>query len=381
VDLDRVPVFLVVGLSRTAESEFRRAASVGQEVCYDDAGAALHWYGNADALWITVPGVSATSAQADLLVQAQQRVADRDSPFAAVRPAGTAPAATADTGKTIGGEFLSEHGAVTTATPRTDALDVAVVGPKQRSEARDRWEYVCAALQRVRYPVCTVNAVVLCVPFNEHVVADNVTQTFRDCVKVDMTTLQESLGVRCLTVVVFAGCNDNADLRAYIERLPPRTVSHRCGVSYPQLVELAPGDPERMHQWLQRDFELQAMHLFKAAAGEPSNESLFRFVDLFRRAGAYLSTILNSAYVQAAACPLYFGGAYLGELASVGSVSHPFFDGVLVKVLHEHDELICWSPQALADDGREKRTSRVLLALAVLVMAGNAGLLWMTFMN
>ena len=136
-----------------------------------------------------------------------------------------------------------------------------------------------------------------------------------------------------------------------------------------------------MHEWLQRDFELQAMHLFKLAPGEPSNEYLFRFVDLVRLASPYFSGILRSAFTPEVEYPFYFSGAYLAELSNVGNVPHPFFGGVLVKALHEHDELICWSPTTLADDARERRVSRVLLGLAVMIMICNTWLFWRIMMG
>lgn len=382
IAIEQVPIFVVVGLTRAGEQEFRQCESVGGEVCFDDDQAPLHWYGNAEALWVTLPGVSVTCAQAELLAEARQRAAYKDSPYAAVANEFTSPAR----GSAAVGEppHDSATGGIALASPPvagSAALDVASVSTGQRNEARSRLRYLCETLQAVRYPVCTVNAVVLCVPFNEHVVAEEVAHDIRESVKIDMTALQQSLGVRCLSSVVFAGCNDNSALSTYIERLPPNSVAHRCGISFPQLVELNENDPDRMHEWLQRDFELQAMHLFKLAPGEVSNEFLFRFVDLVRTARPYFAGVLRSAYPQEVEYPFYFSGAYLAELSSVGDVPHPFFGGVLVKALKEHDELISWSPPALRDDAREKFVSRVLLGLAVVIMVGNTWLFWRIMMG
>jgi hypothetical protein len=67
---------------------------------------------------------------------------------------------------------------------------------------------------------------------------------------------------------------------------------------------------------------------------------------------------------------------YFTELSAVGTVSHPFLQGVLAKVLREHDEVISWTPQMIDQDRRQRRTARILLLLGGLFMLLNVYLFW-----
>lgn len=381
IPIGQVPIFLVVGLSRAAEQEFSSSVSVGRDVRVDGERLPLHWYGNEKALWVTLPGASVTSLQADLLAEAQLSPAGAEVPDEELVGAATGAGEGADSGRTISmGAFLAAEAAVSTAAPptrnRQRVVDIPMVPAKKHQRARERLGYVCEALQRVRHPICTVNGVLLYVPFNERVIPEKVSQQFRDCVRTDMTALQADIGVRCLSAVVFTGCQDNPAFKSYIQSLPPQSIVHRCGVSFPQLVELGEDDPERIHAWLHRDFELQAMQLYKSRAGLPINEEIFRFVDLIRQSRTYFTSILRSAFLQPAVAPFSFAGIYFTELSEAGTVAHPFLQGVLAKFLREHDEVISWTPQMIEQDQRQRRTARILLLLGGLFMLVNVYLFY-----
>jgi len=378
ISIGQVPIFLVVGLSRAAEQEFSNSVSVGRDVRVDGERLPLHWYGNEKALWVTLPGASATTLQADLLAEAQLRTPDAQGSEDELVAAGMGASEGGDAGRTISmAAFLgldAGSGGVATATPprlRETVLEVAAVPAKRHQRTKERLGYVCQALQRVRHPICTVNGVLLYVPFNDRAIPEKVSQQFRDCVKTDMTALQADIGVRCLSALVFTGCHDNPAFKSYIQSLPPQSIVHRCGVSFPQLVELGDDDPDRIHAWLHRDFELQAMQLYKSRAGLPINEEIFKFVDLMRQSRTYFTNILRSAFLQPAVSPFCFGGVYFTELSEAGGVAHPFLQGVLAKFLREHDEVISWTPQMIEQDQRQRRTARILLFLGALFMLLN----------
>jgi hypothetical protein len=381
IPIDQVPIFLVVGLSRAAEQEFSASVAVGRDVHVSDDRLPLHWYGGEKGLWITVPGVSATCLQADLLAEARPQGQSAEVLEEELVGAATGSGISGmDAGRTISmGAFLAtdpQSAAAVATRARETVVEVPVVPAKKQQRARDRMRYLCQALQGVRHPVCTINGVLLCVPFNDRVVAEKVSQQFRDCVKTDMTALQSDIGVRCMSAVVFTGCNDNSGFKSYIQSLPPQSIVHRCGVSFPQLVELGEADPEKLHGWLQRDFELQSMQLYKSRAGLPINEDIFRFVDLVRRSRTYFTSILRSAFLQPSSSAMCFAGVYFAELSPVSGVAHPFLQGVLAKALREHDEVISWTQETLDQDTRQKRTSRVLLLLTVLFLLANVYLFW-----
>jgi hypothetical protein len=321
-----------------------------------------------------------TSLQADLLADAQQGSASTEVPDEELVGAAVGAAEAPGGGRTISmAAFLASEDAVSSASParkREAVVEVPTIPAKKHQRARERLGYVCQALQSVRHPVCTVNGVLLHVPFNERVVPEKVSQQFRDCVKTDMTALQADIGVRCLSAVIFTGCQDNPAFKSYIQSLPPQSLAHRCGVSFPQLVELGEDDPERIHAWLHRDFELQAMQLYKSRAGLPINEDIFRFVDLIRQSRTYFTSVLKSGFLQPAVAPFCFAGVYFTELSEAGTAAHPFLQGVLAKFLREHDEVISWTPQMIAQDARQRRTARILLFLGALFMALNVYLFY-----
>lgn len=355
--IDQTPIFVVVGLSARAEQAFVESEQIGQDVCVDDPALPVHWYGDGNALWITLPAVSCTAAQSELLEQFTE-----DESVEAVDEQRTAA--------TLSGKLVL--GKVARRRNRQDALITA----NQRSTARGRMAYFCQELRQIRAPVCTANGVLLMLPFNDAAVVETHSRGLNDCIRTDMTVLQENLGVRCLTLTVLTANSDNPAFRSYISRLSPESIRRRCGVGFPQLVYLQNDDGTRICDWLIRDFELQAMHLYKDHPGDPDNEAIFEFVDIFRQGHKCWSGMLTSAFGHDTSNHFYFGGLYLAELSTVKSAPMPFMNGVLAKMRREHDELIAWSDQAIVEDTRNRRASYLLFTVTALLLIMSAGMVW-----
>ena len=383
VSIEQVPLILVVGLSEQAEREFAKSQSIGKDVCSNDERAPVHFYGDDNALWVTLPGVSAVSEQADLLVAAQKQA---KSAVPAAADAGSVEE-NAENWRTISiGAFLSRQDAEddeaeSQQLQELPGREVPPLTAKQRKVSRDRMRYFCQALQRARYPVCTVNAAVLCVPFCEEVVPEKVVNQICNCVRTDMSVMQEGLGVQCISSIVFTSCKDNPAFRSYIQQLPTQARFNRCGLSFPQLTQMAERDPEGVHSWLQRDFELQAMQLFRTHPGHAVNEDVFRFVDLVRRSRNYFTSVLDNAFDISPESAFHCGGIYFAELGTVDGVPHPLLGGILAKILHEHDDVISWTSERLRQDVRQRRVSRLMMTAAVALMATNIYLVWDHFMT
>lgn len=358
--IDQTPLFVVVGLSPEAEQAFARSRQVGQQVCVDDPALPVHWYGDEQALWVTLPSVSCTVAQAQLLEQFNEE----DAAVSISVPAGNSMMST------LTGLVVSGRGGGRSTQPEI------ILSTSQRTRSRSRMAYFCQELRQLRNSVCTANGVLLMLPFNDAVLVDKHARALSECVRADMTVLQEDLGVRCLALTVLSANADNPAFRAYLRNLTPESLKRRCGVSFPQLVHLQRDDGIQLYDWLIRDFELQAMHLYRERPGDPDNESIFEFMDSFREGRKYYSGVLANAFAPDVTNQFYFGGLYLAELSPVGTEPMPFMNGVLAKLKQEHDELISWSDQALVDDRRNRRLSYLMFAMTAVMLVTSAGMVW-----
>lgn len=406
-----VPLFLVLGLTPDSETAFSQSSKVSGPVRSNDRDLPVHFYGSEHGIWITLTDVSALSLQASLAEHAGSMEEEPATEGGKAIPYGTldgsAPIAAGggggrfatlggdeggggrfatlgDAGGGGGGRFATlggaggdggrfatiggGGGAAVATAPRTRAA--ARLTANEKDEAADRLAYVVKKLKDLRYPICPINGVLLILPFDW--LTSNARSMLADTANVDMTILQNSLGVKCLCITMFAHIDRSPEFSEYVQRLDPRVASRRCGVGFPPLVSLETPDIEKGHAWLVQYFERQVFELFQSKLGDPSNGKLLRLLNQFRQAKANFMRLLTNSFPGEVREPFYFGGVYFASMNKIGPHRYPFFDGVLDRLQRDHDEVIGWNDAALEEDARYRRWANVVMTAVVVVTIVNA---------
>ena len=389
INIRDVPLYLVVGLTPEAEEAFCSSTQVATDVNVRSRRFPVHWFGNEKGIWVTLPGVSALSQQVQLATNAPLEDDAHGDAHSETFAAPPSPAPSGDSGRFAtmagaggqGGRFetfgAGSAGGGTFATlpggraagqgaPRTAGADrpsVRRLSLDDKELASLRIEYFVKLLRQARYPVCPNNAVLLVLPY-EWTTSPGLSM-LSDTIKVDMLTLQETLGTKCLCLTVFSGIERSADFSEYVSRLDRAQVERRCGCSFPPLTDLAPRDAEASHTWLMQYFERQIFELYQRKLGDPGNGKLFRLLDRLRKSRSNFARLLNNAFPHEVGSPFYFGGVYFAGIGTVSGVNLPFFDGVLAKLQHDHDEVIGWTDETLAEDQRYRTGAKFVTAAVV----------------
>jgi hypothetical protein len=397
IDLCDTPLFLVVGMTPRSEDSCVQSALIGKEVRVSSRNLPLHWYGDEKGIWLFTPGVSALTQQALYATGAA-------APLAAADPGDTSQP-TLDPGATLApndsGRFqsLGAGAQYQTIVPGGSAayatLGAAELAPVRsegyRSPSRrltleekelteQRIAYFVKRLRDARYPVCPINGAMLVLPY-QWTTSPGLSQ-MADCAKVDMAMLQNSLGTKALCMTMFDGIEESPEFAEYIHRLDKSQVERRCGCGFPALTNLEVGDIDRAHHWIIEYFERQIFDLYQKKLGDPGNGKLFRLLDHLRKSKANFARLLHHAFPDDVPEPFYFGGVYFASLAQVGKVHRPFLDGVLAKLLKEHDDVIGWNDQAMGEDQAYSRLAYTAMFFVVALTIFNTLLfLWIFFLK
>jgi hypothetical protein len=320
INLQDSPLFLVIGADSIIEESMRTSTFIGDRLVVNDPRLPAHWFGDADAMWLSLPGISAVTEQA---------VRERES-------------------RGEGGR-------------RTKNAEAIRLTAAEQERAWQRMSCLVRMLRQMRRPVVPVNGVLLLIPFQW--MQDPSLAQLAETVKIDMEVLQSQLGVKCTCLVVIHGIDQAEEFNAYVESTPEAGRQRRCGCTLPAFAEHSPEDSVKLHDWLCGFFRQQIYRFYMANRESPGNPQLFRLIQGFHAAGDGLTRLLNHAFPPDVLERLYLGGVYFTELSQRGRT---FFDGIAAKLASDHDESIGWNNQEL---GRDRWLRRLASAAAGGVVA------------
>ncbi|MFK7820829.1 MAG: type VI secretion protein IcmF/TssM N-terminal domain-containing protein [Planctomycetaceae bacterium] len=323
VSLQDSPLFLVLGAEESVEQAMVSSSFVGDRIKVDSNELPLHWHGDADAVWLTAPGVSAVSQQ-----------------YGRVRGAKNAASVQA-------------------------RLTVA-----EKKQARQRLQYMAQLIKKLRSPVVPLNGVLLLIPYQW--MEDAELSSMADTIKLDMATLQDAFGVKCMCCVIVHGIDQSKEFDAYIQSMPANARQRRCGCTLPAFAEYDQADGKALHGWLEEFLRQQVYRFYQADRTRASNGRLFRLLRSFHAIEPGFCRVLNNAFPSDVEEKFYLAGVYL---AALDGSTKTFFDGVAAKLTGDHDECIGWNNQSLAKDRRTRRTASTLAGTVVLLITFNALLL------
>ncbi|MCA9115561.1 MAG: hypothetical protein KDA79_10770 [Planctomycetaceae bacterium] len=335
INLQDSPLFLVVGADSVVEESMRTSTFIGDRLVVNDPRLPAHWFGDSEAIWLTIPGISAV---------AEQAVRERDSRASAGRRA---------------------------KNPEAVRLTAA-----EQERAWQRMSCLVRMLRQLRRPVVPVNGVILLIPFQW--MQDPSLAQLAETVKLDMEVLQSQLGVKCTCLVVFHGIELAEEFNAYAQSMPEAGRQRRCGCTLPAFSEHTPQDSLKMHEWLCQFFRQQVYRFYMANRESAGNPQLYRLVQGLHAAGDGLTRLLNHAFPPDVQERMYLGGVYFTELSRKGRT---FFDGVAAKLSADHDESIGWNNQELGRDRWLRRMASLAAGGVVALLTVDAFLIGRAFLS
>jgi len=318
IDFRNVPLFLVLGTTRTIEQAMGSSKAIADELRHDNVDAPLQIFGNSHALWITLTGISATSAQ--------RLLNERNSPA---------------------GDILS-----------LERLDIV-----QRRQSEKKLRSFLKLLRVARDPVVPVNGIQIFVPLSW--LTTNQEYRFSDAVGIDVQNLQDILGVRCLSQILIDSIAGSPGLEVFFEQTPAEARQIRFGCTLPNFTYIATGEMQSLHQWLSRYLRNEIYDRYEQQPTANSNGEMIRFLNEFDSKPQGLYTALANV------CPpssnqCYLGGVYF---TSVSDEEQVFYDGIIAQMLSDHDIVIGWDDQSLKTNRFRVAAASVVATAAILVLA------------
>lgn len=318
IDVRDVPLFLVVGATPEVEKSMTESSFVGTDVKIDAADLPVHVFAGQDAIWVTLPGASAVSEQTRRWGEALHNPGQGDS-----------------------------HGRMSLA---------------EKEGCHQRLRYALARLRSVRSGVVPVNGVLLYVPVQW--LLDSECTRLLDTIKLDMFTIQTELGIQCELVLLFHQIEQRPEFAEWLDSFPESVRQGRFGCTLPQFSVHQAEESVQLHKWLYAFLRQQIFGLFAADISNSRNVALFRLLNLFDGSRDMFVRILSNVFSADVESKLYLGGVYFTELSNR---RRTFFDGVVARLLKDHDEVIGWSPSTLRRERVLRRAATVASGLTLCV--------------
>ena len=334
INLQDSPLFLVIGADDVTEQSLRTSEMVGERLTVDDGRLPAHWFGDAEAIWLSVPGISAVS---------QQTARERKFETADGRAAST-----------------------------TDAIRLTAA---ELELAWLRMTCLVRHLRRLRGAVVPVNGIILLLPVSW--MQDPSLAPLAEAIRLDMEVLQTQLGVKCTCLLVLHGIEQVDEFQAFIDSTPATDRQRRCGCTLPALSEFSPADGPRLHGWICRFMRQQVYREYIDDCRRASNPQLFRLLQGLQESGDGLTRLLHHAFPEDLEETLYPGGVYFAEL-SPGR--RTFVDGVAARLLADHDNTVGWNHRQVVHERRLKHLASLAAGLVVAMLTVDAFLIGRAFL-
>lgn len=418
MDLTDIPLFLVLGSADEKQGKSLFAAAkldLGMEGT-PEGPAALHWYGNADGIYLVVNDASCLGKLSGLAQDATGRPSPASAPAAAQQSSGGIRG-TIVAGQENGAAEENAGGGLSpdTSFPETandppvpnirgtmevfssgssagdassaDAAGAAdqrmavALGQADKVEQTERFAYVCRLIRRARQNLCPVNGILALMPFGLIQRSPRDSRELQRAVQADLAVVRRVLQIRCPVTAMVVGMESESGFCELVRRVGrSRASGQRFGRGFPIL---CPPTPERLgalSAHLCGAFEDWTYALFRepGALSKPGNTRLYALLCKIRRnVQARLGTLLTAGFAGEPEQglenePLLFGGCYFSATGQMAD-RQAFVRGVLDKLPEQQEELQ-WNRAAMGDDEKLQRLAQIGLVVDTLLFATLAGL-------
>jgi hypothetical protein len=416
ISLLHTPLFLILGSANEwQEKAIFDAARLHLNVREVPKGpAALHWYGNAEGVYLVCSSTSNLSKLSHLASEADQETGQKpsfvadSSPSSSIR--GTIIAGPAEPERPASPAAAPEPREQARVSPTADIRTMTMMLPhsdvesaqgnvvetkvkqilklskQDVSEQARRLEYVGHLLHRARQPLCPVNGIMTLLPFGliQRSAPDAI--ELQRAVQQDLASLRRVLMVRCPLTATVVGLEEEGGFQELVRRVGrDRALSQRFGKGF-SLSNSPMGERlEAFCAYACGVFEDWCYALFreKGALSKPGNTKLFTLLCKVRRnVQSRLADILANAYgydpnKESRAQAWFFGGCYF---AATGDTEdrQAFVKGIFDKLPEQQEELE-WTDEALLRDQNYQTLTNVCLSLATVMLLGLMGMIVFKF--
>lgn len=410
LDLHSLPIFLVAGLTEKEEPLFFTAGKFSAKVVAPQAGdrAALHFYANREALFITCTTTCATARQ----VEACRTGAERPAPLAAGEPAdlgglqtlvrpvaasvtqrggadsaaqfsGTlqqpmAFGATLLPGARVSGQVPAEAARQNFGETR-GAMRIAALDQNELDLQRRRLAYLCRLIREGRDPLCPINGALFSIPLDW--TDSSRKQDLLGAVRQDVRLMYEELRLFFPVVCLLSGVQELPGFNEFIDRVgqvEKRLKYSRAGSSFP----MGHAVNDQASSWLVGKglgwFRGWIYTVFARDLANKTNTRLYRLLCQLDDRRQRLVQLLKLTLGQVeGAEPVRFAGCYFGAFGA-DPQRQAFISGVLEKIMEEQDN-VAWSYAALEADFRNRRLATAFYLVTAVLLVADGVLLWFIF--
>ena len=397
------PLFLVLGaVGEEQERAMFESSNSALLVGVPEGPAPLHWYVDADRIFLSCTGAGWLTALSALIDQREKSHAtasgggafnegfgsDDDSASIRYNPGGSSgkqmPVFTDDARKSISFDDLARQtnpsGAFSdvkaelaaeqpsAAPPQERAL--AIIQPSDIAEQVDRLEAVCELLWAARYPYSPINSCITLIPFSAAGAGEQEIEEMAKAIKSDLQTLYKMLRVRYPVFAIFTGMEAEPGFRELMRRVgPERCAMNRFGMGYDLRSPASAGEIGSFAAHVCGVFEEWVYGLFREdqALKRPGNSSLFSLLCRVRsNFKDRLSILLSQGFgysdrLDPDEVPYLFSGCYF-VASGASRDKQAFIRGISEKLDGEQDRLE-WSRAAIRQARRTQRLATGAIAM------------------
>ena len=243
--------------------------------------------------------------------------------------------------------------------PETSGKQIALPANLDTSDQVPRLRYVCKLLKRIRRPHCGINGLVTLIPFDLSRVGTLQLSAIAQSARSDVTTVQETLGVRTPVTALLVGLEQDKGFTELTRRLQSGLLSRRLGGRFDLRSRPTPSELNVHSDRLCDAFEDWVYRLFAcddALAQQRGNRKLFALISRIRHElKPRLRIVLGNAFGCSADeasesgghdDSFFFSGCYFA--ASGAQTGRPaFVKGVLRDKLVDEQSQVEWTKPSL----------------------------------
>lgn len=403
LSIQSIPVYLILGSSgERQEKAIFDASGLGMRVeGVPEGPAPIHWYANADGIYICCSDSSWTSALASLreelmLEAAGKGLPIRDTDVGAARqapipakPVSSTPAnepMDAYQGTMQLDQFLVPESSETPmpkVTPDPEPakeqnletytedeflvtpIEPVVISQQYASGSLQELQHFCKLLRRIREPVCSLNGIVTLLQLEAiHGSSEEMEELFK-AIRGDLATIQHAAQTRCPVTTLIVGLEKERGFRELLRRVGnDRSIAQRFGKRFDLETEPQPAQLANLSAHVCGAFEDWCYALFREekSLSHPGNTRLYELLAKVRlgwktKLGEILSQTIAAENVNESESPLLYSGCYVA--ASGDTPDRQGFVRAFLEKLKDEQEFVEWTPIAIKEDRMRKRIFKV----------------------
>ena len=288
-------------------------------------------------------------------------------------------------------ELVAHEGGIAVTSPPTPTIKAAPIHRRQRvSTLRDvqqleaqlaRLRHVCRLIEADRKPYCPLNGLVLLIPF-EATTDEFEANQVATLIEQDLKVVDEVMQVSCPLVVTVCDLEQVQGCHELLARFPDEQRHRRLGLRFPHVVtcdrDHVPHMIEQGIKWIAdnllpplvyRLLQIQPNQTPDSQNVWHGNARLYQFLQTIRNRQASLARIILRGVWNDGRSPWLLSGCYFLATGSDAAREQGFVADLFPQ-LHEMQNRVAWTEQALADNHACQRWTRVGYAMLATFLVG-----------